>query len=208
MPYVFYMILVGPIVQIGRIEGWEQKIPDVHRRAEISDVFQNGGRLLAPDELPESVVLERRRDRLPDGFRTDRGLHVASDAARQAVEELELGRHQFFPLVLRWRNGEPVGGTWWGVNVTQRRDSVVEEGSRVRRMFRDDEPVRAGTRQDVLHLLDHKQIVLDPARTGGAHLWREERFISELFCSDALQAALKARGLKVFRLHKALAPKG
>ncbi len=207
MPYVFDMSLVGPISQIGRLQGFDDRISDLQRRADISGVFKDGSRLLAPDELPEGVVLERRT-RLPDGFRTDGGLHVFSDAARQAVEALEPGRHQFFPLSLHWRNGERPENTWWGLNVTQKRDSVVQEGSAVRRRYRDDEPVRAGVRQDVLQMLDRKQIILDPARISDAHLWREERFTSELFCSDALRDAFKAQGLRVFRTFKAKAPPG
>ncbi len=196
MPYVFDMTLVGPIMQIGRLQGFDERIPDLHRRADITGVFKDGGRLLAPDELPQGVVLERRT-RLPDGFLTQDGLHVVSDAARQAVEALEPERHQFFPFTLHWRNGERPEGTWWGLNVTQKRDSVVEEGSAVRRMFSDPRK---------LHVLDRKQVVLDPARIGDVHLWREERFMLELFCSDALRDAFKAQGLRVFRTFKAKAP--
>lgn len=197
MPYVFDLTPTAPIHQLGQLTGFDEKVPDLNRRAKISGVFMNGGRLLAPDELPEGVVMKDRRPRLPDGFTTHGGLHVVSDAARQTFEELEPGRHQFFPLALRWHNGEPVGGAWWGMNVTQRRDTIVEEGSKVGRMTSDPRK---------LQVFSYKQIVLDPARVGDAHLWREERLIGELFCSDALQAALKARGLKVFRLHKALKP--
>ena len=206
MPYVFNMTPMAPMHQLVRLKGFDERIPDLHRRAEIAGVFKDGSRPLAPDELPSGVVLTERRPRLPDGFRTDNSLHVVSDAARQAIEALEPETHQFFPLALRWRNGERPEGTWWGLNVTQTRDSVVEAASKVRRMFRDDEPVRAGVRQDVLQFLDRNQVALDPGRVGGAHLWREERFILELFCSDALHDAFKAQGLKVFRLHKAKPP--
>ncbi len=198
MPYVFDMTPVGPIHQLGDMLGFRERITDLNRRAEISGVFMDGNRLLAPDELPEGVVMRIRHPRLPDGFMTDGGLHVVSDAARQAIEELEPGRHQFFPLALRWRKVEPLEGTWWGMNVTQRRDTVVEEGSKVGRVSYDPRK---------LQVFSYKRIVLDPERVNGAHLWREERFLGgKLFCSGALHAALNARGLKVFRTHKALAP--
>lgn len=199
MPYVFDMTPVGPLFQFGDMVGFRDRITDLHRRAEITGVFKDGNRLLAPDELPEGVVMRIRHPRLPDGFMTDGGLQVVSNAARQTVEELEPGRHQFFPLALRWRKVEPLEGAWWGMNVTQKRDTVVAEGSKVGRVSYDPRK---------LQVHSFKQIMLDPTRIDGAHLWREERFLGmALFCSDALHDALKARGLKVFRLHKALAPK-
>lgn len=46
MSYVFDITLAGPTFQMGRMEGFEDRSPDLHRRAEISNVVRNGGWLL------------------------------------------------------------------------------------------------------------------------------------------------------------------
>ena len=83
--------------------------------------------------MPDRLVIEKRRKSMPDGFLSQSSIFVASARAKEIIESFDPGVHQFFPLDVTWRNGDPVGGEWYSFNVYARQDSVVLDESTLRK---------------------------------------------------------------------------
>ena len=164
----------------------------------ILDAWGYGTRLALPEEVPKELILEKPRKTWPDAFFTRNMLLVVREPVRAIIDRLDPDVHQFFPISIRTKRGVETEGPWFAMNVTARQDSVVLERSLY---------IPSKDRPDKLNLFydaaTTKDIVVDPARQTGLHLWRETRFIKSLLGSDELVAELKANKLKFFPSFKA-----
>ncbi|THH38284.1 hypothetical protein E4Z66_01555 [Aliishimia ponticola] len=150
------------------------------------------------EDMPKVLLAERARKTWPDAFTTTNGLYVVSGAAKHVIEGLDPGIHQFFPLKIQTKRGIDIPGPWFAMNVHVKQDSIVMEKSRVNKSQRKPDELSRfwGDTKD-------GDVVVDPAKQSGIHLWREARFIGSLLASDELIAAFKVQGVKFFPSFKA-----
>ena len=129
-------------------------------------------------------------------FKTTNGLPIVRQPAKDIIDGLDPGLHQFFPLEIKTKRGLDIEGPWFAMNVTAKQDSIVLGRSTTRQ-----NPNFPETLNYVSY--EAKWVTVDPAKQTGMHLWREQRFNSSLLGSDTLVDALKAAGLKFFPCFKA-----
>ena len=147
------------------------------------------GRAVYPDHMPTRARREGaglniypKRD-----FHHMMGEPIMSAAARDLIEEMEPGMHQFFPVEVTIGKDDAPYGTYYKFVLGSRIDTLARDLSgpyNARGMckgFGDPEG----------------RVVLDTARIGGHHLWTE-MFVSRpgwIWGSDAMVARLRASGL-------------
>ncbi|NSX55129.1 imm11 family protein [Parasulfitobacter algicola] len=197
MTYVFDLQIVGPQFQIGGFIGFEEQIPDLNTRANLSSVYAEGTRKLGSDEVPKTFKLSKARDSLPASFMVQDGLYIVQKPFRDLIEQLDPGLHQFFPIEVRHRNGTPHDPPCYAINVTETRDSIVDDQSTVDKFVTDPE----NTDKRIVYF--KKDITIDPSKLTNIHLWREVRYPKSLLMSDELRDALKETGLRMPRCFKA-----
>ena len=189
----------GPVIfQDSDLLGYEEKIPDIHRRSELSDRFRDGKGTVDPSDAPDVVRLRGKQGRnLPDGFIVYNGILLVTGDVKAVIEGLDPDRHQFIPIRVTERDGTPIEKDWHVLVITHRQDTLVPEASDLRW---SDPSGKGGT-----YRFNHPEdIALDLARLDDSHLWRERQlqYGSTLFMSHALRTALKERGLRVLRQHR------
>lgn len=100
---------------------------------------------------------------------------------KDAVEALEPGVHQFFPIALEWKDGSPAGSRYW-FNPCSRIDSIDREQStkRFRNKWKQAGP---------------GEFVFNRDQIGDRHVWID-KFVSgnRPFLTDTLKARLDESG--------------
>ena len=156
------------------------------------------GRWVRTEYLPKSMQWGSRGGaRMPD---FDNGLIVnVSDRARQVIEDVEPGVHQFVPVEYESTAGKPLG-TRYFLFVGNRIDGVsrLSPGMTLARGImwipaRDLPPERrpAGFSDSV-----QPQLIFDAAATGGVHLWVDKHLaFAAIYLSDTLARAITDAGL-------------
>jgi len=120
---------------------------------------------------------------------------MVSARFKDAVEELDPSRHQFFPVTIEDKKGDVVPGEFFLFNVVGRIDSIIEESSNL-------EPEGRGLIKGwgYTRKVGPWQCALDERVIGGRAAWVEERYGSRWFISDRLAAMLSERKMTGFSL--------
>lgn len=207
MPYVVDLSNEAPMHIVGDLVGWKDKVAGRFMMGNLNSAFMAGNLWLDGLMMPDRLVIDKRRKTIPDGFNSNSSILVCSARVRDIIEPLDPGVHQFFPLEVNWRNGDPVGGEWYSFNVYARQDSVVLEESTLRKA--GGPATKNLPAQPIRYYMKYheKDVTLDEARLGALNLWRELRVEKSLLCSDTLHDALKSEGLRFFRSYKTKAAK-
>ena len=199
-PWLVETVAQPVISQDSDLPGYDQKVPDLSRRAELSKCFRNGKDRVDPAVVPDVVRLHGRKGRdFPDGFKVYDGILLVTGVVKAVIEGLDPGRHQFVPIHVTEEDGTPIEKDWHILVVTHRQDTLVPEASSD---LRWNEPVHQVP--GYYNYIHPEDIALDLARLDGSHLWRERQLQGgrTLFMSHALRTALKDRGLRVLRQHR------
>lgn len=179
---------------------WLERFPPVGDKMEesmrITRAWKTGNTKLSAEQFPKKLVAQKPRKSWPDMFKTAGGLMIASGKAKDIIDGLDTGLHQFFPLKIHTKRGLEVTGPWFAMNVTEQQNSIVLEKTRF---------FRSPSAPEYLHSFahEHKDVTVDPSRQSGVNLWREYSFQGSLLGSDALFEALKDAGLKFYHRYKA-----
>ena len=187
--HIFEMSHKRPTFQIGDISLFQEKMGSIEKMYELAGVFRCGNRVLGADEVPQSLILNKKGV-LIDIFGTVDGLKIVSSKFRNLLQKYDPDVHQFFEVELLFPKKEKAHGDWYVMNVHAHKKTVLKHLSGVS-TTEDGKPTQFRS-----HLGD---AVFGGAALEGAHLWREEDFNSEMFLSEALMTAIKDGGLKVFR---------
>ena len=185
----------GPVItQESDAPGWEEKVPDLDRQADINGIFLRGKERVDPAEVPDTVRLLKKSKRLPDGFKVYAAMLVVTGEVKAVIEELDPGRHQFVPIRVTERDGTPIEKDWHVLVITHRQDSLVPEQSELKYDGRSWGPT-------YYWLRGPEMVAFDPARLDDSHLWWEDMLKGghALLMSHALREALKAKGLRMLR---------
>lgn len=197
MTHVFDMQLHKVQIPVDMPE-WRERFPlsktdeEVRYKSGITGAFKYGTRKTLPEEMPKVLVAPKPRKSWPDAFTGVNGVHVVSQKVRDIIETLDPGLHQFFPVRLETKRGVEIERPWFIMNVTERRESLVIDKSKVL--------IHTNTRSIQLSL---KDVTVDPSKLHGINLWRETGFSDSLMGSDALIDAFKANGTRFFPSYKA-----
>lgn len=128
------------------------------------------------------------------------GGFVVSQAMKDLIENIEPNVHQFHPVEVFLKNGEPTGGPRYFWNLTEVIDAI-----------RFDEPWHRGLRpvgvnqklgegdwftQDVEGVTDQREMrAVDAKKIAGRAAWYDIRHAQWIFISDVLFQAMEAQGL-------------
>lgn len=161
----------------------------------------NFGRPTAPArpfQMVDTFQLQRPVKELADILQTSNKLTAVSEAAKDIIERLEPGTHQFWPITFLTKRGEVANSTpYFAMLVLQSRDAMRPEASA------EGSLKETASYSNRWRIQAHKKsllegIAIEEVAVNAAHLWFEQRAISgAYFLSDALSAALQERGLRL-----------
>ena len=104
MTYIFDLELSKVFIDTEMRE-WNTRFPvpgpERERALAAVDAWCDGKGPNRAEDMPMVLLAGRPRKTWPDAFLTTNGLHVVSGRARDAIEGLDPGVHQFFPLRLQ-----------------------------------------------------------------------------------------------------------
>jgi hypothetical protein len=213
-----------------KIKGpWIEYLNGDERRVQLQDSTPDGGQLIAgaasgrpilPDHMPTKIGLRDAHPQRPllDFDDSAVGLRL-STAAKDLIERLEPGVHQFFPVEVFAYDYDPA--TWQDVYGNY---DPVPPGTHVDRKIADQWFFVFCNRLDTMNrdltvgimdngiyaphflkqgrggklLLEQERLVLDRSKIGNAHVWCE-RCVPGIFFSDELIAQIDAAGLTGLR---------
>jgi hypothetical protein len=167
------------------------------------------------DPIPEDLKAVRdahpdiKHPGLPD-FLTIGSSPVVSEAFRQILLELEPDGHQFVHISLCDEAGRPLSGTYWLLNVLQRRDCIIP-GKQIEAWSAEGRPLPEvegywNQGKNGARYLSASALFLDSAKIAGLHLWRSARqqYPFEYFLSDELLQRIKTARLRKMTPHPAV----
>ncbi|WP_306047745.1 imm11 family protein [Nioella sp. MMSF_3534] len=197
------------------IAGWfleaQKPHPDWSRYLDVSIVLGEGTRSLSADEMPRQFFIDEKPRALPDMFMGSSGKWVVSDPARQIIEDLDPGLHQFFSINVQFPDGSSPLGEWFAMNITTVRKTMIDAESAIKHLPPAKLPKKLPDGTITTYwstgtsLIDFnaKRITVGPDADDGANLWREKGHQRDLILfSDKLHDALQEAGLttaKTFR---------
>jgi len=151
------------------------------------------GTCLPPEVMPSRLRLQRGKPAY-DWMASDGGL-VVSSRFRDAVEELDPSRHQFFPVTIEDKKGDVVPGEFFLFNIVGRIDSIIEERSNLK-------PVGRGMIDNWGYTpkVGPWRCALDKRVIDGRAGWVEQRYDLRWFISDRLAELLRERKMTGFSL--------
>lgn len=164
------------------------------------------GRPIDPSHVPTRVRWKDRKKQ-PMGDFDGGPLESVSARAKDLIEQLEPGVHQFFPVTFYDIDGDFLENRWF-LNICNRLDTIDRErvqGFVMKRYQSGMEAwilVRDIVRRKEFDLLppgydttQPPRLVFNRAQIDGAHLWVDRHLSSGIWVSDEFDAAYDAAGL-------------
>lgn len=148
---------------------------------------------------------------LPNMFMAYGGMWIVDSSARQIIEDLDPGLHQFFSINVQFPDGSSPPGEWFSMNITTVRKTMIDAESAIKHIVTKDQTFTSKSgvtktykgHEMFLVDFDAKRITVGPDADDGANLWREKGHQRDLILfSDKLHDALQEAGLttaKTFR---------
>ncbi len=203
MPYFIDMPIGAPYQISGGREDWESIVPDVARRADISNIWMTGEGILDPREMPRRLKFSKKRNAIPPIFMSNGGIVICSQLTRDILEAFDPGLHRFIPIQLLFHNHEPAPGCYYILNVHHKLDTIIDEKTRSRSFNSTvpGNPLR--TRKNLQTQQQPGDVTLAQSRLTSAHLWRDIGYPYLYLMSDALHARLKEADIRFFKPLKA-----
>ncbi|WP_299472556.1 DUF1629 domain-containing protein [uncultured Roseibium sp.] len=129
---------------------------------------------------------------IPDFFLLP-GKYAVSSSARDILEDLEPGKHQFIPVVLCRKNGELFEGDHFVLHVCSAVDAIVPEQSEVYAI------TTASGRQSLRLAKVRPSLAVQKNKLKDRHFWTGNKsFNINFFCSDEFFKRAKSAKLKGF----------
>lgn len=160
----------------------------------VENASWRSGNAIPPDVVPKRLRITKGKA-IYD-WRTLRGDGVlVSSGFKDAVEEIERGQHQFFPVTVVDKAGVSRPESYYIFNVVGRIDSIIEEKSNLEPRGRG--AIDAWTYE---RKVGPWCCALDAATVGGRACWIEHRYGGRWFVSDRLATLFQQRQLCGFDL--------
>jgi hypothetical protein len=145
-----------------------------------------------PEHFPQRVQFTEGKRLFDFNNYTEGGISV-SQRFKDAVEAIEPGAHQFFPVELLHKDGTPYGEPLYYWNITSAIDAIRPDLGGVHKM---GDPNRPGTHSWVITSgVDRharKQLAVDAATIAGRSAWKDVRHVPAVFVgrvSDLVEIA-------------------
>ena len=148
-----------------------------------------------PPEVVPTMARIIEGDAIYDWLTLRGGACMVSDRFKACVEELDPGRHGFFPITVVDRQGAVKPGPFFLFNVVGYIDSIIEAESNLRPSGRGSIPAWYYEKRN-----GPWKCALDKSVIGDRACWTEFRYTGRWFVSDRLVALMKQRGLLGFSL--------
>jgi hypothetical protein len=132
VPYFIDMPIGAPFQIFGDLSDFEERVPYISRRSEISDHFKTGEAVLDPAEMPRFLRFEKKRETVPHIFMSDDGIVICSQLTQDILDEFDPGLHTFIPIQLLYQNRSAVPGYYYILNVHHMLDTVVDSKTKFR----------------------------------------------------------------------------
>lgn len=140
------------------------------------------GRAILPDNVPTIIELSGPKRKIPDVYQAV--VLAVSENFKAAVEKLQPGVHQYFPIELLWEDGSLAAQRYWFVPVG-RLDSVDRNETTYE--FRGLWDISSGR---------DKELVFNRSQIGGRHVWIDMFIhLPHPVISDALKAEFDKAGI-------------
>jgi hypothetical protein len=153
------------------------------------------GNVIPPEVVPKRLRITKGKQ-IYDWLTVRGGGTLVSSAFKDAVEEIEPGRHQFFPVTVVDKAGAARPESYFIFNVVGRIDSIIEEKSNLKVSGRGQIDAWIYERR-----VGPWRCALDAAIVDGRACWIEHRYGGRQFVSDRLGAMLQQKQLCGFNLH-------
>ena len=173
---------------------------DVSYRGEIVRKFVEDRGAVESHERPAEFRIRETRKSLGSLIKVSNRLLAADESLKEIIEELEPDVHQFWPLRITMPMGREYPVPYYGLVIRRFLDSFKPELS--------DEGSWSKTEFGRYHVsMPEKKrfcgLALSQSVFDGCHLWREKSLRTpEIFMSDALQAEIDRRGLRIPKHYK------
>ena len=154
------------------------------------------GAPIPAEVMPRRVRLARAKT-MSDWMLMRRGGDLVSSRVKDAVEELDPGRHQFFPVIVEDKDGSVRAEQQHFIfNVVGRIDSIIAHRSNFNVVGQANTDNWGYSRR-----VGPWQCALDVSVIDGRACWVERRWTDCWFVSDQLAAILRKRKLNGIRLY-------
>ena len=160
----------------------------------INDADWRSGTWIAPDVVPTKVRITEG-DALYDWRTVRGGAILVSGRFKECVEDLDPGRHQFFPVSVKDRQGAERQGPFFLFNVVGHINSIVEAQSNLKASGREVSTAWIYQRE-----VGPWRCAMDTSIIGARACWTELHYGRRRFVSDKLAALFRQRGLIGFGL--------
>jgi hypothetical protein len=160
----------------------------------ITDAGWTTGTVFPPELVPKLAQITSG-DRIYDWLTVRGGATLVSEAFKSCVEELEPSHHQFFPIEVSDKNGNPKLGPYYIFNIVGQIDSIIEEQSNLKPSGKGIIAAWGYEPQTGPWKCAMAKSVFE-ARA----CWTELHYPRHWFASDALATLLKTRELQGFDL--------
>jgi hypothetical protein len=169
-------------------------------RSDVARKFKKDLGPLKPHERPTEFKLKESRKSIGSLVEMTCQLLAVDTTLRDIIEALEPGVHQFWPIRILTPRGKEHPGSYHGMIIRRFLDSFVPEQSKGFRFSPSNSQFAFAdrdTKAGYAGLAVAREVIAD------AHLWRERNLSSpKILMSDALQAEIAARDLRIFKHHK------
>lgn len=147
--------------------------------------------------MPRQVEIGKKKKKLLDYF-SIRGDLGVSQAFKDLLEEMEPGVHQFFPLEVRRKDGEPVEGQYYLFVISVLLDTaLIPEKSNVIQKGTYREYPDGGIYDGIYYTASGpgpNKFTLNRKVIGNHHAWVDRR-MRDVFFSDEFVARIEKAGL-------------
>jgi hypothetical protein len=160
----------------------------------VQNASWTSGNVIPPEVMPKRLRITKGKQ-IYDWLTVRGGGTLVSSAFKDAVEEIEPGRHQFFAVTVVDKAGVARPESYFILNIVGRIDSIIEEKSNL----------EASGRGQIYAWGYYRRVgpwrcALDAAIIDGRACWIEHRYGGRWFVSDRLAALLQQRRLCGFNL--------
>ncbi|WP_444928417.1 imm11 family protein (plasmid) [Microbulbifer sp. SSSA002] len=147
-----------------------------------------------PSRFPTKAKEETKKKVIPDIFSMP-GLNAVSQRFKDLVEEFEPGIHQFLPLDLFKKTGDPIDGNFYTFNCGKRLDAVLNKHSNVEWMASNEV-----TGEPELDIDVRYTNYLSAPRIKGHHFWSSDyQRVIGVYVSEEVFKRLKTEKFKYFK---------
>lgn len=194
MPRLIFREYSVPYGVHSEITGWKWP-DDTHEgrvaRSEFAAMVRNGTGPVQACDAPTKIALMEASAQL-NWFLAAEFFWLVRTPVKDLIEDLDGKLHQFFPIEVAHFHGGPYDdGTWWMLNVFAQQESVVDDLSDVKPATYCLE-----TREHMKLRIGWKTVNLDESKLDpNIHIWREHRYLGQLFFSDPLCERLENMGV-------------